>query len=145
MEHRTGCTQSLVAMPYSDAALSLAHRRVVEGEARIVRMQALIAAAVERGQSAGAIRVLDTMIVTVAIMVDQEHMIEAEHKRRNAFKTPTEAETAPTLEYAASVSHRLALKMSVCVGDDRSNVLSDRLRLLLYPLGEFHDNPNEYA
>jgi len=86
LEHRTGCTQSLVAMPYSDAALSLAHRRVVEGEARIVRMQALIAAAVERGQSAGAIRVLDTMIVTVAIMVDQEHMIEAEHKRRNAFK-----------------------------------------------------------
>ena len=73
-------------MPYSDAAVSLARRRVVEGEARIVRMQALIAAAVERGQSAGAIRVLDTMIVTVAIMVDQEHMIEAEHKRRNAFK-----------------------------------------------------------
>jgi hypothetical protein len=133
-------------MPYWDATPSFARRHVVEGEVRVARMQALIAAAVERGHSAElAIRVLDAMIVTLAIMVDQEHRIEAERKRRNAFKTPTEAETAPTLEYAASVSHRLALKTSATVGHDRGNVLSDRLRLLLYPLGELHDNPNEYA
>jgi hypothetical protein len=85
-------------MDYTLADLEMATRRVVEGEALIRQVHRLIARRIERGQdTALSERLIETMLVTLALMMDHKAEIEAERKHRGlaSFTTPVRASARP--------------------------------------------------
>jgi hypothetical protein len=72
------------------ADLEMATRYVVEGEALICEMQRHLAERIERGQdTAPSERLIDTMLVTLDLMMKHKAQIERERERKRRDRRPT--------------------------------------------------------